>query len=335
MEKISIVVPIYNAEQYISSCIESLCNQTYSNIEIVLVDDGSTDRSGKICDEYASKDSRIKVIHKVNGGVSSTRNAGIDNAEGEYIMFVDSDDEICEDCVSSNLTLAKENDADLVIYGFLYNAIDEGSCHNNGFDQDYILSEAEFFDGFYCDIVEREFINPPWNKLIRKTLLTENKIRFNENYSICEDMAFSTEVVAASKKIVLNHEICYKYNIKLTGSLVFKFHENYFEALTNFYDLSLAYCNRYMNQTKQRKCIDSIYSSLAIMYIKQICCNDKWEKKDKMVKLKSILKDTKFLSALQNAELNRKKTIVRFLIHRKQYQCIYIMYRILAKKEKS
>ena len=89
---ISVIVPVYNAEKYLRECLDSIVNQTYKNIEIILVDDGSTDGSGAICDEYADKDVRIKVYHIPNGGASNDRNLGIDNADGEYLMFVDSDD---------------------------------------------------------------------------------------------------------------------------------------------------------------------------------------------------------------------------------------------------
>ncbi len=91
-DKISIIVPVYNVEKYLKECIESILSQTYKNIEIILIDDGSTDNSGKICDEYLKKDSRVKVIHKENGGLSDARNTGIEIASGKYIGFVDSDD---------------------------------------------------------------------------------------------------------------------------------------------------------------------------------------------------------------------------------------------------
>lgn len=94
---ISVIVPVYNVEKYLHKCINSILNQTYKNLEIILIDDGSTDNSGKICDEYALKDNRIKVIHKENGGLSSARNAGLDICSGDYIGFVDSDDYIAED----------------------------------------------------------------------------------------------------------------------------------------------------------------------------------------------------------------------------------------------
>ena len=123
MEKVSIVVPVYNAKNYIKRCIESLVCQTYHNLEIILVDDGSSDGSEKICDEYAKEDDRIKVIHKKNSGVSDSRNAGIEAADGDYILFVDSDDYINENTVEDNLKTAIEKNADIVIFCFKYSLL--------------------------------------------------------------------------------------------------------------------------------------------------------------------------------------------------------------------
>ena len=101
--KVSIIVPVYNVEKYVERCIESIIKQSYKNLEIILIDDGSKDNSGKICDEYAEKDNRIKVIHKKNGGLSDARNTGLNIADGEYICFIDSDDYIHKDLVKDNL----------------------------------------------------------------------------------------------------------------------------------------------------------------------------------------------------------------------------------------
>ena len=103
---VSIIVPVYNVEEYLRECVDSILNQTYSDVEVILVDDGSTDQSGNICDEYAKMDSRIKVIHKKNGGVSAARNTGIGEASGEYLMFVDSDDAIHPELVEAYMTVS-------------------------------------------------------------------------------------------------------------------------------------------------------------------------------------------------------------------------------------
>ena len=117
-ELVSIIVPVYNLEKYIEKCVRSLLQQTYTNVEIILVDDGSRDESGEICDRLASEDSRIKVIHKENGGLSSARNCGIENATGEYIMFVDGDDFISELMVEKLYVALKDNCADISVCCF-------------------------------------------------------------------------------------------------------------------------------------------------------------------------------------------------------------------------
>lgn len=114
--KVSIIVPVYNVEKYVERCIESIIKQSYKNLEIILIDDGSKDNSGKICDEYAQKDNRIKVIHKKNGGLSDARNTGLNIADGEYICFIDSDDYIHKDLVKDNLEKLIQQKADMICF---------------------------------------------------------------------------------------------------------------------------------------------------------------------------------------------------------------------------
>ena len=116
---ISIIVPVYNVEKYLSKCIESILHQTYNNWELILVDDGTPDNSGKICDEYALKDYRIKVFHKANGGVSSARNLGLEKASGNFIMFIDSDDWISENCLEISLDEINKDNLDAIQFGFI------------------------------------------------------------------------------------------------------------------------------------------------------------------------------------------------------------------------
>lgn len=117
---VSFIIPIYNAEKYLDECIKSIIKQTYSNFELLLVNDGSTDNSAIICDTYANKDSRIKVIHKINGGVSSARNIGLDNAKGEYICFVDADDVIHPKLLETTLSVLMETQQDIIIYRYKF-----------------------------------------------------------------------------------------------------------------------------------------------------------------------------------------------------------------------
>ena len=118
---ISIIIPVYNVEKYLAKCVESVINQTYKKIQIILIDDGSTDNSGKICDDFKLKDNRIEVIHKKNGGLSDARNAGLKIVKGDYIGFIDSDDYIEKDMYETLLCLLIENNADISIVSFVFN----------------------------------------------------------------------------------------------------------------------------------------------------------------------------------------------------------------------
>ena len=128
---VSIVVPVYNVDKYLDKCVNSIINQKYKNLEIILVDDGSTDESGKKCDLWAEKDNRIRVIHKENGGLSDARNVGIDNSKGYYISFIDSDDFIENDMIEVLLKEIKENNCDISICGYYKTYVDKDEIIDN------------------------------------------------------------------------------------------------------------------------------------------------------------------------------------------------------------
>lgn len=140
---VSVIIPIYKVEKYLAKCIDSVLNQTYKNLEIILVDDGSPDNCGKICDEYALKDSRIKVIHKKNGGLSDARNAGLDLSCGEYVLFVDSDDYIHSDMINILYTTLKRDDSDMAVCNVQY--VDE---NDNNLDNKMKVVDAEKLTGY-------------------------------------------------------------------------------------------------------------------------------------------------------------------------------------------
>ena len=173
MEKdlISVIVPVYKVEKYLEKCIESVLKQTYTNLQIILVDDGSPDNCGKICDEYAKKDSRIEVIHKINGGLSDARNVGINRANGRYIGFVDSDDYIKEDMYEKLINLIKEYDADISICN-LYDVIDGKEYVRN---KDNGIHEYSRIDILKEILLDKNIQSYAWNKLYKKELFDEIK----------------------------------------------------------------------------------------------------------------------------------------------------------------
>lgn len=189
---ISIIVPVYNAEKYIRQCLDSIRKQSYTDFEVILVDDGSTDGSGIICDEYAKADNRFHVIHQENGGVSVARNTGIDNAKGENLVFVDSDDYLD---LSYLYNIASNSHYDLVISGY------ETFPNNNKIvltDAFYSLSEIS---SFIQNNLSRLYFTVPWCKLYKTKLIKEGKIRFAINIRLAEDWLFNLNYLLQCKSI--------------------------------------------------------------------------------------------------------------------------------------
>lgn len=213
MEKktvISVIVPVYNVENYLKKCINSIINQTFKNLEIILVDDGSSDRSGDICDEYCKLDKRIKVIHKKNGGLSSARNIGIDNATGTYISFIDSDDWIEENLYEHCISLFREK-VDIINFGIQRNYSD-GSFSDKKSDEYKLLNNKE------AVISLNTFRNvdvSSCNKIYRRSLF--NKIRFPEG-KLCEDCYIMYKIFLKANRIVITPFIGYHY-FKRIGSI--------------------------------------------------------------------------------------------------------------------
>lgn len=214
MEKdlISVIIPVYKVEKYLEKCIESVLKQTYTNLQIILVDDGSPDNCGKICDEYAKKDSRIEVIHKANGGLSDARNVGINRANGRYIGFVDSDDYIKEDMYEKLINLIKEYNADVSICN-LYDVIDGKEYVRN---KDNGIHEYSRIDILKEILLDKNIQSYAWNKLYKKELFDEIKYPIGKKY---EDIGTTFYLFEKCNKIVVTSEPEYYY-LKRADSLV-------------------------------------------------------------------------------------------------------------------
>lgn len=199
--KISIIVPVYNVEKYLRRCLDSIVAQTFTDWECILIDDGSPDNSGAICDEYAERDSRFHVIHQENKGVSAARNAGLDVARGEWIGFVDSDDWIEKETFYVAYNEAINANADIVCFGVQFVA-EEGLSRKVSFKNKEIYSNFKRFP---------VYMNSVWNKLFRKNLFHTVSLRFQNGISICEDMLFSFQACISTQKIVYLNQIFYNY----------------------------------------------------------------------------------------------------------------------------
>lgn len=243
MAEISIIVPVYNVEKYIRRCIDSLIAQTFNSIEILLIDDGSTDNSGTICDEYALVDDRIKVIHKANGGVSSARNVGLDNATGTYIMFCDPDDYVESTwCAEMYDVMARTTeDVFFCACGFKRVEADSGKIINI-VNPEYSkqkacapLNEALLF------IYEHGFFRSVWRSIFCAKKIQDNSLRFDESLSRNEDTLFILKYLEAVEgKVGFTYKPLYNYSVGIMSSLTHK-------TPVDFWEIEL----RWLNELKK------------------------------------------------------------------------------------
>lgn len=204
--KISIIVPVYNVEKYLRECLDSICGQTMREIEIICVDDGATDSSGAILDEYAAKDARVQVVHKQNGGQGSARNVGLNRARGEYVLFVDSDDFLSTELCEKAYAKSEEASSDLTL--FYYSEVDETHVREVSFPESSLLGTSRL--GNMKALFE---LGPMiWKMLWRRSFIEENALRYVEGTQ-WEDCIFLTHASFIVQKVALLPESLYFYRV--------------------------------------------------------------------------------------------------------------------------
>lgn len=249
---VSVIVPVYNVELYLRQCLDSILAQTYKNLEIILVDDGSTDQSGKICDEYAKMDDRVVSYHQKNTGQASARNYGMTKMNGEYVAFIDSDDYVVPDYINKMMEISVEYDADLV-QGLMQRFWDDGRIENAKVEskeiEQYSASTAlrEF-----C--YQRKFMPSPWCKLIKTHLISDLEFPVGMGY---EDLAIMYKLIGNAKRVVLVPEILYFYRQHSSSTMHNSFSDKKIDRIIiadqlkeyidiNFSENSMAVKSRYL-----------------------------------------------------------------------------------------
>lgn len=217
---ISVIIPVYKVEKYLERCVKSIINQSYKNIEIILVDDGSPDQCGEICENYAKKDKRIKVLHKENGGLSDARNHGVDHSEGKYITFVDSDDYVSEHYVEYLYRLLIDNNADISCCCAVRTDKDHAEFINNREINDVIIMSGvntcrELVGGLYRILVTA------WGKLYKESTIKQYSFPVGKNH---EDEATTCKYFYSANKVVIGNKCLYAYYINQYG-IMHSFHD--------------------------------------------------------------------------------------------------------------
>ena len=269
MPKVTVVVPVFNVEKYLHQCIESLLNQTYRNLEIILVDDGSTDNSGAICDKYRQKDQRIKVIHKCNQGLGFARNSGIKETTSDYVIFMDSDDYADKDMIAELMKPIIDENADTVIGGFKKVNDEKKVLFTDNYEKKIYRNDAVYNEFFMRilgsspgkhDVVRMSV----WNSVYSMKIIREHNILFpSERVMISEDLIFDAMYYKYAQAVSLISSSKYNYRYNST-SLSEKYRSNKFQLVN---DLYLEMKNRIENTFEKQEEADN---RLKTMYLIQL-----------------------------------------------------------------
>ncbi len=250
--KISIIVPVYNGEKVLKRCIDSILLQSYSNFEVIIINDGSRDKSINIINEYKEKDNRVKVIDNENRGVSESRNIGIEYSRGEYIQFVDCDDYIERDMIKDILESIENSNADLVMTGII---IDIESLNNTSTSiQTFKYKNVQGKSNIAMAVLERldgAYVHSLWNKIFKRDIIIENNIRMDENINLGEDLIFNLEYLNKCRNVIFDDKCYYHYCMKDSESLTAKYRDDRLELMKLLYDKCYSYfveCELGLNQ---------------------------------------------------------------------------------------
>lgn len=317
---ISVIVPVYNTEKYLEKCLMSLIEQTYPNIELVVINDGSTDASGKICEKYKKKYNNIKYEYQENNGVSSARNKALKKCDGEYITFVDSDDWVEIDYCEKLYNSINKNDSEIVICGF-------NKIYDNQKEKCSFSKNSEYSSAMYTKYI----LNPQTGfgmvapKLIKKEII-ENT--FNTNLKIGEDALFMLQLAKNVKKVTYIDECLYNYRIN-ADSAVRKYNSNYVETIhESMNEMYKFVCEMDENQTKEGNIYNYITYHLFLIII-NYCChpqNSNSLKSIKEVCRIPLFKQSIDKSTYENLSISRK--VFLFLLKRKMYLFLLIAGKI-------
>ena len=296
---VSVIIPIYNVEQYLKRCVDSVINQTYKNIEIILVDDGSPDNCNKICDEYAKADKRIKVIHKTNGGLSSARNEGLNIAEGEYICFIDSDDWVSESFVEFLINNIIKENADIITCETL-DVKNERDIEENKkgeyleiktYDKDYVI------ENMYSEKLQ---LKPAVQNKMYKSYIFDN-LRFKEGM-IHEDEEILIKILLKSNKITITNKKLYYYFLSTDSIMRRKFNINRLNILDALEErIDILTNTKYKNALNQT--INRYYEQLNEMYF--------------LLKTSDIKEKEHFLNQVKQKIKRTKKRLTNYTIKKK------------------
>lgn len=327
-ELISVIVPIYNVEKQLKRCINSIINQTYKNIQILLIDDGSKDSSGKICDNFSKYDTRIIVLHQDNTGVSAARNKGIELAEGRYICFIDSDDYIEKNYIEELHQLMKDEKIDLGICDLNYKYTNKEDCWSTVGKKTINLKNVS--EEIFLELNEKYLLYGPYNKIFKSSIIKKQKIRFIKEMSYGEDLIFNLSYLQYVKIIKTTNQTRYNYIADIDNSLANKYRADrfktgkiIFEELYKFFEI-----NGMLSEESKKylygRIFDDAYNNICECVKNQSC-------KESLKEIKKILFDQKIKESYAYIDNRKYSANLIKLMHHKKIVIIYIYIKMALK----
>lgn len=334
MYKVSVIVPIYNVEKYIEQCVNSITSQDLEEIEIILVNDGSTDNSYEIAKKLAKSDKRIKVINQQNKGVSAARNAGLRISKGEYISFIDPDDWVEKNYLFKMYTNAKKNQCDVIVCNYMMTDGKNSSVYKYPLKDNILYDKESIINDIAKKIISGNIKTTVWDKLYKREFLEKNSLRFNEKIVMFEDWYFFVDLCTHMNSFLYINENLYNYRM-VNNSLSRKYYENFFDMIIEMNERKIIFMKQlqiydksYLSEMKNNF-IDDIMKS-----INHVIYRSNESIKYKLYKIKQIfnndfnntlLKDEYMNYYLDNSKLNKcYAKIMLYCINKKRALLIYL-----------
>lgn len=321
MPKISVIVPVYQAENYLRKCVESILNQSFADFELILVDDGSPDKSPIMCDEYRQQDSRVRVIHQENGGVSAARNTGIYNAAGDYLVFIDSDDYVSSFYLEE-LYKGCTKGADIAICGYYAVASPKctlTTCIAYSLPHGYSGTVKEIFK----HIIGSQLLYSPWNKLFKTKVLRDNHIVFDKTMNLGEDLCFNIAYLYFCERCYICNLPLYFY-VKQNSTLSKNVSINYFDVQKRIYKTIKEFIKKkdinYDLDDRIERMLNDIVGTLV---------NSHLQNKEMInQKLQEILEDNLTRKYIIDAKQKRTKSILYYVLKSRSIYLILLYFKV-------
>lgn len=327
---VTVAIAAYNVENFLVDGMNSVFNQTYDNIEIILVDDGSTDNTPKMCDEIAEKDSRVRVFHKENGGLGSARNVGIDNAKGEFLYFFDVDDTIEPNLIEENVKMAQEHNSDLVIFGYYARYSTEETEETISLNEHIITSNDELKKVYADELLWLKHGNGfAWNKFYRMSFLKKYDFHFG-NQRIQQDEPFNMQLYRELENVYISPNVYYHYVIYTSGNAGTRYIPNKADIITDVYHRFMEFYNGWgVNDERvlkyiENRFINGLFGVICINFFHEKCDFTLDEKKNR---IDEIFAKEDLIKVLENTQIPYSKNPINYFQqwafnHRKTNQII-------------